>query len=79
MLTPRRLGFSTSWRREAVMDASIPRDVPFSLVCAECDAGMEIETYEQAVAQGWTDITFEPDYPAANFIGLCPDCRRGDR
>jgi hypothetical protein len=53
----------------------LPDDVPFSLVCSECDAGMEIETYDQALAEGWTDIDYAPDLPMANFIGLCPNCR----
>jgi hypothetical protein len=58
------------------MDDPIPRDVPFSLTCQQCDAGMEIETYEEALAQGWLDITNAPDLPMANFLGLCPECRR---
>ena len=38
-------------------------DVPFSLVCRECDAGSHIEDHEQAVAEGWSDINYAP--------GLC--------
>lgn len=53
----------------------LPTDVPFSLVCSECDAGMGIASYEQAMAEGWTDIDYAPDLPMANFIGVCPDCR----
>ena len=49
-------------------------DMPFSLVCSECDAGMNIESYDQALAEGWAEIEFAPDLPMANFIGLCPDC-----
>lgn len=52
-------------------------DVPFSLVCSECDAGMNIESLEQATTEGWTEIDYAPDLPMANFIGLCPDCREG--
>jgi hypothetical protein len=52
-----------------------PADVPFSLVCSECDAGMNIESHDQAMAEGWTEIDYAPDLPMANFIGLCPDCR----
>jgi hypothetical protein len=52
-------------------------DVPFSLVCSECDAGTDIESHDQATAEGWTDIDYAPDLPMANFIGLCPDCREG--
>lgn len=57
------------------MSKDIPPDVIFSLVCETCDAGTGIETYEQAVKEGWTDITYAPDLPMANFVGLCPQCR----
>jgi hypothetical protein len=50
-------------------------DVPFSLVCSECDAGTNIESNDQAIAEGWTEIDYAPDLPMANFVGLCPDCR----
>jgi hypothetical protein len=50
-------------------------DVPFSLVCSECDAGAGIESHDQATAEGWTNIDYAPDLPMANFIGLCPECR----
>jgi Fe2+ or Zn2+ uptake regulation protein len=53
-----------------------PPDVAFSLVCERCDAGSEIETFEDALNEGWSDIGYEPDCPMANFIGLCPDCRQ---
>jgi hypothetical protein len=49
-------------------------DVPFSLVCSECDAGTHIESQDQAMAEGWADIDYAPDLPMANFIGLCPEC-----
>ncbi len=58
------------------IDPKILAEVPFSLVCETCDAGMEIESYEQAVAEGWTGIEYDPDLPQANFVGLCPDCGR---
>lgn len=51
------------------------KGVPFSIVCAECDAGQEISSYEQALAAGWTSIEYDPDLPQANYIGVCPDCR----
>ena len=50
-------------------------DVPFSLVCSECDAGSHVENWEQAVAEGWSDIDYAPSLPMANYIGLCPECR----
>ena len=31
------------------MSGKVPLGVVFSLVCERCDAGMEIETYEQAM------------------------------
>jgi len=53
-----------------------PSDVPFSLVCQSCDAGIGIESFEAALAAGWTEVCFDPDLPMANFIGLCPECRQ---
>jgi len=53
-----------------------PNDVPFSLVCINCDAGSHLHSVEGAVTEGWTDIEFAPDLPMANWLGLCPECRR---
>ncbi len=47
----------------------------FSLTCRECDAGEDVETEEQAIALGWTEIEPAFDLPQANYCGLCPDCR----
>lgn len=58
------------------MNEHIPRDVPFTLSCAVCDVGDEIGSYEEARAQGWSRITYTPDLASANFVGLCPVCRR---
>jgi len=57
------------------MSRETPNEVPFSLVCINCDAGMDIESREQAIAEGWTEISFEPHMPMANYSGLCPDCK----
>ena len=57
------------------MSDAIPRDVPFSLSCTECD-GDSPESYEEAVRDGWTQITYYPEGFSENFLGLCPDCRR---
>jgi hypothetical protein len=48
----------------------------FSLVCQYCDAGDGIETEEQAITEGWSEI--EPAFalPQANYCGTCPDCRK---
>jgi hypothetical protein len=59
-----------------IMQEEIPADVVFSLVCEVCDAGSNITCHEQAIAEGWTDIIYAPDLPMANFVGLCPDCKR---
>lgn len=56
------------------MANKIFKDVPFTLTCAECDAGTGIESYEEAVAEGWAEITYAPDLPMANYVGLCPEC-----
>jgi hypothetical protein len=55
---------------------NVPPDIAFSLTCERCDAGMDIDSYDQALAQGWTGIDYDPDGLAWNFVGLCPDCRR---
>ena len=57
------------------MDPSFS-DVPFSLVCETCDAGRELGSYQEANADGWSDITRALDLPMANYVGLCPACRR---
>ena len=49
--------------------------VPFSLVCENCDDGLHIDSYEQAIAEGWSDISYEPHVPMANYLGICPVCR----
>ena len=47
----------------------------FSLVCCHCDAGQDIESEEQGITEGWSEI--EPAFalPQANYCGVCPDCR----
>jgi hypothetical protein len=60
------------------MCGEIPSDVVFSLVCEICDAGSNVTSREQAIAEGWTDIIYAPDLPMANFVGLCPDCKRDE-
>jgi hypothetical protein len=58
------------------MADEIPHDVVFSLVCENCDAGMEIGSHEEALDAGWTYLRYAPELPMANFVGLCQDCRR---
>lgn len=50
----------------------------FSLCCTGCDAGGDIETPEQAIAQGWSDIDEDFDGRSWNYLGTCPDCRAED-
>ena len=57
------------------MNEAIPRDVPFSLSCTECD-GDSPHSYNDAVKDGWTQIVYFPEGSSENFLGLCPDCRR---
>jgi len=47
----------------------------FSLVCRYCDDGMGIDSEEEAIDAGWTEILPAFALPQANFVGLCPDCR----
>jgi len=44
-----------------------PIKIPFSLVCICCDAGMGIESFEQALAAR-TAIEFRPDLPMGSTI-----------
>jgi hypothetical protein len=60
------------------MEKPISSEVPFSLVCERCDAGMDIGSYEEAEAQGWHFVQYAPDLPMANYVGLCPTCRRAE-
>lgn len=49
---------------------------PFRLVCYECDLGEATTSEEEAMEEGWTEIEFARHLPQANFIGMCPDCRK---
>lgn len=55
-----------------VNPSEIPKDVPFSISCYECDCDSP-ETLEQAIAEGWTNIRFTPDGFSENFLGFCPE------
>ena len=56
-------------------ERTIAAEVPFTLVCRDCDAGIGVDSQEQAVAEGWAEIDCAPDLPMANYVGCCPDCR----
>ena len=47
----------------------------FSLVCCSCDDSSHIHSLDDAIAEGWTDITEDLDMAQANYVGRCPDCR----
>lgn len=51
----------------------------FSLVCCSCDDGSHIRSLDEAIAEGWTDITEDLDLAQANYVGCCPDCRELDQ
>lgn len=53
-----------------------PEPEIFSLACSECDFGEGITTEAEAIEEGWSQITPAPDLPIANFVGICPCCRR---
>lgn len=58
---------------QVLADANgIPPGVPFSLSCCECDFSSP-DSYEEAIAEGWTSIDFYPQGAGENFIGLCPE------
>ncbi len=50
----------------------------FSLCCNNCDAGTDIATPEQAIAEGWSDIEEDFDGRSWNYLGTCPECRDED-
>jgi hypothetical protein len=50
----------------------LPRDVPFSISCYECDCDSP-ESLEEALKAGWTKIQYTPDGLAENFLGFCPE------
>ncbi|MCK6483769.1 MAG: hypothetical protein L6R00_06510 [Phycisphaerae bacterium] len=50
-------------------------DLLFSLTCARCDAGIDIDSFDEAVQAGWREIIRDSRGIAWNYIGLCPECR----
>jgi hypothetical protein len=50
------------------------RDVPFVIACVECDCDSP-DTYDAAIAAGWTHISYAPDGFSSNFYGYCPEHR----
>jgi hypothetical protein len=68
------------WRRRSALEQAVTfpfdplRDVPFVLACVECDCDSP-DSYEQAIAEGWTHISYAPDGFSSNFYGYCPEHR----
>lgn len=48
------------------------RDVPFVIACVECDCDSP-DSYAEAIAAGWTQISYAPAGFSANFYGYCPE------
>ena len=51
----------------------IPQDVGFSLTCGECN-NEGPDSYDEAIAEGWTGIEYVPHLASENFLGRCPIC-----
>lgn len=51
---------------------NLPRDVPFSISCYECDCDSP-DSLDQALQEGWTRVQYTPDGLAENFLGYCPE------
>ena len=47
----------------------------FTLVCCECDAGEGVESEEQAILEGWSEVGPAFDLLQANYAGWCPVCK----
>lgn len=56
----------------------IPEDVGFSLTCGECN-NEGPDSYDEAIAEGWTGIEYVPHLPSENFLGCCPTCLANDK
>lgn len=56
----------------------IDQESDFSIVCHECDAGMDVRCKEEALMLGWMNVHYDDDpdcrLPGANHIGTCPEC-----
>jgi hypothetical protein len=52
-----------------------PEDVPFTLVCSDCDVDGP-GSYDEALAAGWQRVAYDPELPSSYFVGVCPDCVR---
>lgn len=48
--------------------------MPFVIACVECDCDSP-DSYDEAIAAGWTQITYAPDAFSSNFYGYCPEHR----
>lgn len=45
---------------------------PFVMACVDCDATSFDR--KEALAEGWKNISFAPEYASFSYLGDCPDC-----
>jgi hypothetical protein len=69
-----------TWKQEGKMKPETLMDeilIPacFSLGCTDCDRDGP-DTREQAIAEGWTGIGFDPELASLNYVGKCPQCAK---
>lgn len=66
-------------RANSILDApdGIPMDVAFTLSCDTCN-NEGPDTYEAAIAEGWTRLRHTPAGTSENFLGYCAVCRKTD-
>ena len=62
-------------RAKSVLESphGILPNIAFSLTCSECNNDAP-DTYDEAVAEGWTGIEYVPHLTSENFLGSCPIC-----
>jgi len=62
-------------RAKSVLESphGIPPDIAFSLTCSECNNDGP-DTFDEAIAEGWTGIEYVPHLTSENFLGSCPIC-----
>ena len=51
----------------------IPTEIPFTLACVEC-SNEGPDSFDEAVAGGWTRVSCDANGLSWNFLGWCPHC-----
>lgn len=59
-------------------DVAVCSECTFSLMCSECDAGMDVVSYEQAMLRGWSDMMPDDHGMSWTWLGTCPDCKMAE-